>query len=386
LIQVGLLLAASLAMILRPRGIPTSAGPVVGVVVALATTLVDPADAWRAFEAMRSPLLFLVFAVPLAVALDRLGVFDALAATFDGGRHLVALLWWFAAFVVIVFNLDAAVVLLTPLYIRIAQRQALPAEALAFQPALVACFASGVLPVSNLTNLIVADQLDLGVSDFLAHGALPSLVATAIGYLGYRSAFPDRQGGARIDDPVDRRALVLGLPIIAFVLMGFTVGDLVGVPAWSVAAVAAVWAAALARTVPWRAVPVEAIAIAASLAVLVAAAAPHLGLDGVMGRSGAPGSIAVAGAATLASNLTNNLPVTLAGTTALSDVDRAWPLLIGTNVGGVFLMTASLSTLLWRDTARRSGVDVTAARWTTVAVRAGAPALAGAVVTLLVAS
>jgi arsenical pump membrane protein len=300
------------------------------------------------------------------------------------GRHLEVLLWWFAAAVVIVFNLDAAVVLLTPLYIRIAERQSLSVEALAFQPALVACFASGVLPVSNLTNLIVADQLDLGVGDFLAHGALPSLAATAVGYLGYRSAFRDRSGGAHLDAHVNRRALALGLPIIAFVLAGFTVGGAVGVPAWVIAAIATAWAAALDRTVPWRAVPTEAIAIAASLAILVASAAPHLQLDRLMSRSGATGDLAVVGAATLASNATNNLPVTLAGTTALAEVDRAWPLLIGTNIGGVFLMTASLSTLLWRDTAARSGLEVSGARWISVSVRAGAPALLAAVVTLLV--
>ena len=52
----------------------------------------------------------------------RIGVFEALAATVDGGDNLVAGLWLLATAVTIVFNLDASVVLLTPLYIRIAQR------------------------------------------------------------------------------------------------------------------------------------------------------------------------------------------------------------------------------------------------------------------------
>ncbi len=51
---------------------------------------------------------------------------ESLAAIVDGGAHLVAGLWVLAAGVTIVFNLDASVVLLTPLYIRIAQRHAYP--------------------------------------------------------------------------------------------------------------------------------------------------------------------------------------------------------------------------------------------------------------------
>ena len=75
-----------------------------------------------------------------------------------------------AAAVTVVFNLDAAVVLLTPLYIRIARRHGYSPEMLAFQPALLACLASNPLPVSNLTNLIAAEHFDLGVGEFLDHG------------------------------------------------------------------------------------------------------------------------------------------------------------------------------------------------------------------------
>ena len=76
---------------------------------------------------------------------------------------------------VAVLNLDAAVVLLTPLYVRVARRTGLDPVALAFQPVLLACLASSFLPVSNLTNLIAAHQADLGTSDFLVapRGAEP---------------------------------------------------------------------------------------------------------------------------------------------------------------------------------------------------------------------
>jgi arsenical pump membrane protein len=335
-------------------------------------------DAARAVSDVRSALLFLVFAVPLAVTLDQIGVFGALAAMVDGGRHLVAGLWWLAAAVVVVFNLDAAVVLLTPLYIRIARRHGFDVEALAFQPALLACLASSVLPVSNLTNLIVAEQQHLGFYDFVTQLAPASLAATTVGFIAYRRVFHLHPTTDRVDDPVDPRALRRGLPIIAFVLAGFTVGDLAGISAWIVTAVALMWAAAWTRHVPWRAVPVAAIATTAGLVVVVAAAVPHLALDRWFDSPGTAGALRATGAATALSNLTNNLPVSLAASSSIEHPERSWPLLVGTNIGSIFVVTASLSTLLWRDTATRSGVFVSAGRWTAVAVRVGIPALVAA--------
>ena len=68
-------------------------------------------DRYESLRLLRNLLLFLLFAVPLAVRLDRIGVFAALAAMVAGGRHLAAWLWGLAAVVTMVFNLDSAVVL-----------------------------------------------------------------------------------------------------------------------------------------------------------------------------------------------------------------------------------------------------------------------------------
>ncbi len=365
-------------MLTQPFGVAYWAGPVVGVVVACGTTMVGVDEAWSSLSPLREPLLFLVFAVPLAVTLDDLGVFHALTSIIDGGRHLIMWLWVLAAGVVIMFNLDAAVVLLTPLYIRIAQRHGYPPEALAFQPALLACLASGLLPVSNLTNLIVAERLDLGVDDFVRHMALPTLVACTVGYLAYRRTFALPARPAPTAEPVDDRALRLGLPVVAFVLVGFTIGDAAGVPAWVIAAIATAWSSALARTIRWRSVPATAIMVTASLSVLVAAALPFLRLDSIFDRPGNSGQLAALLYGVVGSNATNNLPAILAGTPAIVSSDQTWPLLIGTNLGPVLVLTASLSSLLWQDTAKRLGVDIGAARYSAVGARVGLPALLAA--------
>ncbi len=363
---------------MRPRALPLWAGPAAFAVVGLATTVIHWGDVDESLRLLRNPLLFLVFAVPLAVLLDRLGVFAALAASVDGGRHLVAWLWVLAAGVTVVFNLDAAVVLLTPLYIRIARRHGLSPEMLAFQPALLACLASSPLPVSNLTNLIVAERFDLGVGDFLRHLAVPTLVACAVGFVCFRGAFHLHSTAAGVDEPVDARALRRGLPIVGFVLVGFTLGDALGVPAWVVAAVAAAWAAALVREVPWRTVPYEAIVVAAALAVLVAGAMPHLHIDSLLRADGLGGDVRALLFGVVGSDLTNNLPAVLAGSASLHHESQVWPLLVGVNMGPALVLTGALSGLLWRDTAASLGVQVSARRYTWVGVRVGLPALVAA--------
>src|SRR3954452_9168043 len=138
-------------------------------------------------------LAFLLAAVPLATLLDRLGFFPAAAARLTGPRGTSVLaLWVLAAATTVVLNLDTTIVLLTPLYVRIARRADADPLALALVPLLLASLASSVLPVSNLTNLVVAERTDLSVSSLLAHLGLPSVAAITVGWWCYRRGHPAR--------------------------------------------------------------------------------------------------------------------------------------------------------------------------------------------------
>jgi arsenical pump membrane protein len=385
-IAVGLLVVGIAALFLRPLGAPLWVGPVAAALVGLATRVIHWDAASDSLKLLTKPLLFLLFAVPLAIVLDRIGVFAALAALVDGGEHLVAWLWLLATVVTIVFNLDASVVLLTPLYIRIAQRHGYSPEMLAFQPAMLACLASNPLPVSNLTNLIVAEHFDLGVGDFARHLVLPTIAACFVGWIGFRRTFAiGRPQFASIDEHADMGALRRGLPIVAFVLVGFTVGSALGVPEWIVAALALAWAAMIAAHLPVRAIPHEAILVAAGLGVLVAGASPHLGLASIFDATGVLGRLRSLTFGVVASDLSNNLPAVLAAQSGLHDRTQVWALLVGANIGPVLVISGALSGLLWRDTAGSLGVHVTARRYTDIGLRVGLPALiaAGTVVVLV---
>ncbi|MFT3852151.1 MAG: hypothetical protein QM733_05360 [Ilumatobacteraceae bacterium] len=383
--SVVLLAAGVVTMFLRPHRVPLWAGPVAAAVLGIVTTTVS-LDATRdALHALRDPLLFLALAVPLAILLDHLGVFAALAGRLDHGDHLLLWLWLLGIGVVVVFNLDAAVVLLTPLYVRIAQRHGIDPVVLAYQPALLACLASSPLPVSNLTNLIAAERLDLDVGDFLVHLGPVTAVACTAGWFGYdrwvahhttRSQLAhDLPDMPAVSSGDDARALRLGVPIIAFVLVGFTAGNALGVPAWIVAAIAAVWAMALAHELPWRTVPIGAMLVAAALAVLVAGALPHLHVDRLLDAGGVLGRLRAFGFGAIGADTTNNLPTILAGSASLHERSQVWPLLAGTNLAPILVISGSLSGLLWRDTAGRFGVHITARHYSATGLRVGALAV-----------
>jgi len=388
-VSVVLLAAGVLTMFVRPHRVPLWAGPLAAALLGVATTAISWDATRDALDALRDPLLFLALAVPLAILLDHLGVFSALANRMEHGTHLLLWLWLLATGVVIVFNLDAAVVLLTPLYIRVAQRHRIEPVVLAFQPALLACLASNPLPVSNLTNLIAAERLDLNVGGFLTHLGPMTVVTCAAGWFAYsrwaRRVPPSATPAVVADDAGDARALRVGLPIVGFVLVGFTVGNALGIPAWIVAATATLWAIALVRELPWRTVPIGAMLVAAALAVLVAGALPHLHIDELLDAGGMGGRLRAFGFGAIGSDATNNLPAILAGSASLHDTSQVWALLAGTNLAPILVISGSLSGLLWRDTAGRFGVHVSARRYTVVGLRVGLVAvlLGGLTVVLL---
>ncbi|MCU1454897.1 MAG: Citrate transporter, partial [Acidimicrobiales bacterium] len=193
-----LLLAAAIAgAVGRPWKLPAWTVPSACLAAAVVSGTAAPSDAARALRPLAAPIGFLLCAVPLAILLDRLGFFASVAERVGGRRGGSGGLWVLAAVVTTVLNLDAAVVLLTPLYVQIARRTGRDPLTLAFQPVLLACLASAALPVSNLTNLIAASWTGAGTAAFVLHLGLPSLAATSVGWLRYRSVLdPDRAASA----------------------------------------------------------------------------------------------------------------------------------------------------------------------------------------------
>ncbi|MDQ6837654.1 MAG: SLC13 family permease [Actinomycetota bacterium] len=413
----------------RPFRLPAWAVPVAAAAVVLGAGAISIGSADHALSELSDPLAFLLAAVPLAVLLDRLGFFAAVAGLITARSSSVGGLWILAALVTTVLNLDAAVVLLTPLYVSIARRRGRDPLLLAAQPVLLACLASSALPVSNLTNLIAAAVTGAGTSDFLIHLGMPSLVATAVGWWRYRillrrsevtpaalvapvpsgGGVPEAIGDAQAGDR--RRALVVGGIVVVGVLVGFTIGRRANLAPWEVALVgdaaliavqlggrrtphgslrslrreAIPWRTILATAIPWRAVPVGTALVAGSLAVLAAAAVVHLRVDQLIGGTSIVALARTTLVAAVGANVVNNLPALLVALPATGHgmTPSLWAVLLGVNMGPVLVVTGSLASLLWLDALHRLGVPVRARDFSRIGAQVGLPAALAGVGTAL---
>jgi arsenical pump membrane protein len=338
---------------------------------------------WRlgvgAVRDLAGPLAFLVAAVPLAMALDRMGFFEAVAQRVSNGRAVHGPLWVLATVVTAVLNLDASIVLLTPLYLRIAERRGLPPLSLALQPMLLAALASSALPVSNLTNLIVAERLGASTVDFLTHLGPSTLVGSGVGWFVYRRAFPQHPREpvpTSVADAHPSRVLLIGGSAVSVLLVGFTFGEPLGVQPWMVAGAVVLALSAVTRWRPWKAIPVDAVVIAASLGVLAASAAARTDLSAWLGREGFGGRLTAAALALMGANLVNNLPALLVAADAAGP-QNIWPILAAVNVGPVLWISGSLAGLLWLDLVRRHQIALDHLGYARLGWRLGAvPALA----------
>lgn len=341
------------------------------------------AEQW---SALWPALAFLLAGVPLAALLDRIGFFSAAASLMLGRGHnerSVLGLWVLAALTTAVLNLDTTVVLLTPLAIRLARQAGVDPVPLAAIPLLLASFASSVLPISNLTTLIAAQRFGLTALDVLRHLALPSLVASAVGWWVYRRRYPTTLAAGAPADP-DRRALTVGGAVVAGLLAGFVAGPSLGIDAWVVALAADCALILLVRWVPWRDVPVPTALLVAGIAAVVALAVPADALRGPLEYShpAAVGLLAIAAGAL--ANMVNNLPALLVATGAIDHMTPGmWGWLLGVNVTAVILPIGALANLLWLRIMRAEAVRVGVRGYLAITVPVALPASAAAIVVLL---
>lgn len=329
-------------------------------------------------------LAFLCAGVPLAALLDQLGYFDNVAVLIDRRWHRlpVGALWVLAGVTTAVLNLDTTVVLLTPLYIRVARRAGTDPLPLAVVALLLASFASSILPVSNLTTLIAADRLHLSVSAVVSHLALPSLVASTVGWLVYRRRHPTiLTAGA--PGEIDRRVLRTGTVIVAGLLIGFVVGPSFGVAPWIVALAADLVLVVITRTVPWRDVPLATAFGVAAFAVLAAFVVPPDFLAGLLGADHSLGIAGVALAGAGGANVVNNLPALLIALDSTHHVSWGmWAWLGGVNTGAALVPIGALANLLWWRILRDEHVTISMRGYLQIVVPIAIPALIAAAATL----
>ncbi|MDT7654655.1 MAG: arsenical pump rane protein [Pseudonocardiales bacterium] len=358
-------------------------GLLVAGLLAVSTGLLPAAQAEQSLRRIAPLLLFLGSVIVLATLTKKAKVFDAIAARLaivGRGSYLALFLLCvaFASATTISLNLDTTAVLLTPVFLALAQRARIAALPLAMTTIWLANTASMLLPVSNLTNLLAADRVALSAPAFAARMWAPQLAILAAtmvflwvlywrrgrrGVDRYEPAPPVRLEGSR------QRTLfwVAGGSSVMFIAAIPVVGDQIGYAAAAAATVLVVAFALLDRSalrlslIPW-----QLLIFVTGLFLVV----PTLSIHGLtdlvtalIGTDpGAEGAFRAAAAGAGLSNLVNNLPAYAAGETAvpLDNHNQLLALLIGTNAGPIITPWASLATLLCLESCRAYGLRISA--------------------------
>ncbi len=325
-----------------------------------------------------------VFVAGMSVVVNiaaQVGVFDtvtrALETVAPPGERLRRQALWagliLISIVVTVFlSLDTTAILLTPLAIAVARRNALNLMAISFGVVWIANIASLHLPVSNLTNLLALSGGGFaGELDYILAAWLPATIATGIAVLAALvvNRLPVRVAADNPPPQPDNRAETDPLLRPALITIGVLLPALAlpTIPYWLSSTVAAMvmlgFAIALRRDlVQIRLIPWPSLILASAMSTVATAVNVLGGAQIVQEMLGGTSLLALAATGGLVANLMNNIPAFLALEPAVSNPDSYLALLIGVNAGPIITPWASLATLLWHDQLIRAGVQI---RWRT---------------------
>ncbi len=374
----------------RAAGIPEWGLATLGVAATIAALVAAP-DETRAAAAQNWPPFVLVAGLLLVgLVAERDGLFAAggqvLARLAPNGLVLYAGTAVLVVTATTLLNLDTSVTFLTPVLVYAARSRGEGEAPLMYACLLLSNAGSMMLPGSNLTNLIVLGHLHLSGGAFLAHMALPAIVAAFITAVVV-GAFHHGELRTTIVPASQPVRPVLGIGVVAVGAVAVLVVAL-RAPAVPVAVVGV--AAALirfARRGSDRSLK-DAVGVV-GFPVLVGLLGVAIAL-GTLGRSwSGPATLlshldvwGTAATAALTSVLVNNLPA--ASLLAARQPPHPFSLLVGLNVGPNLFVTGSLAWVLWLRAARAAGGRVELKRASVLGL-ASAPLAIAAAVGVLVA-
>lgn len=352
---------------------------VVGGLVVLALVLVLteylPQSDADALGQRIAPVLGFVVAITVVAELARdAAVFDVVSQRLARwGRGRVLILWALVVVLAVVstvfLSLDTTAVIVTPVVIVLAQSVGVSPLPFALATVWLANTASLALPVSNLTNLLAAPAIGDGPAAFIALSWAPTLVGILMPVV-ILTVVHRRTVFAAYETPPPRRPAdpmlfwsAAGILVVLMPLLVVTHD--VWIPATAAAlALIVVFAVRRRRALRLALVPWQAIALAASLFVLVEAAHAQGLLDFLTAQTAngdSPGDLfRLAALGAVSANAINNLPAYLVLEPVAADPVALMALLIGVNLGPLITPWASLATLLWHHRITALGVTI---RW-----------------------
>lgn len=375
-----------LLMLIRPRGVAEAWWIGAGALLLVLTRLLPLAGAAHALREGMDVYLFLIGMMLLAETARYEGVFDwiagiAVSHARGSAKRLFLLIYLTGVLVTVFLSNDATAVVLTPAVLAAVRRAKVQPRPYLLICALIANAASFVLPISNPANLVVFDAQMPRLPYWLQVFLLPSIASIATTYL-ILYFYSLRKITDNIDDlppppslTASGKAALAAIVISALVLLTASgLGWQLGAPTCAVGLLAVLMASlrdrraavAVVRGVSWSVIPLVAglfmIVEALNRGGLLQIADRGLRWATTLPELG--GKLTAGFATALLSNGMNNLPVGLAGGSALRHAQLSGAIqhavLVGVDLGPNLSVTGSLATILWLIVLRREGVEITA--------------------------
>ena len=366
------------------------AGLMVVALGCVLTGFLPPTDAGALGERI-APVLGFVVAITIVAELARdAAVFDVVSQRLARwGRGRVVVLW--ALVVVLAVVSTVFLSLDTPVVVVLAQSIGVSPLPFALATVWLANTASLALPVSNLTNLLAAPAMGEGPGAFIAMSWAPTLVGILVP-VAILTVLHRRTVFGTYETPEPRRPAdptlfwsATGILVVLMPVLALTPD--VWIPA-TVAALALIALFAVRRRHALRLslVPWQALALAASLFVLVETAHAQGLLDFLTSPTADGDSLGdlfrLAALGAVSANAINNLPAYLVLEPAAGDPVALMALLIGVNLGPLITPWASLATLLWHHRVTALGVEIHWGRFALWGAVAAVPTVALATLVL----
>ena len=372
-----IVLAAVLGLVAWGR-VPDALAAVPAAVLVVVVGLVSFDDALDVLDRLLPTLVFLASIFVIAEAVRAAGLFEQAGAFLSRGpntsvRRLLVAISLAAVAVTTVMSLDATAVLFTPVVIGLVRLRHIDSERPLLVTTQLANAGSGLLPVSNLTNLLVFSATGLTFGGFAVRMFLPTAAASAVvvGVVcrrprGVRTMEPDASPPRPRLDGFAR--FVIASLVVLFVAF-FVVSQLGGEPAWAAAvgagvlAIATVVSRSRSPRLVLAALSPSFVVFVAALGVVVEAAVQHglgsVARDVIPDGDGFWALLAIVGLAALLANVVNNIPATLVLLPVMAGgpISGLLALLVGVNVGPNLTYTGSLATLLWRRVVRAEDIE-----------------------------
>lgn len=400
-LSLGIMIAAIVLMLARPRGLNEAWAVLAGAVAMLLAGAVGVPELPGIVDQTADVLLFLAGMMILTGIADRAGVFETLAESVarlarGNGRALYVLVFLLGAAITATLSLDVTVITLTPVVYALTKRRGLAPLPFMFACTFVANTASLVFPMSNLTNLLLYEPLGLRFAEFTATMWLPNAVALLTNLVVFLRLFRKDIPAAipaivpneadlslpLASHPADRWAMLSGAALAITLLALFACGW-EGYPLWWASLAGAILV--LAAAVATRRITLQQLGDDLSLPLFVFVIAmttlvrgiENTWLDGFHVAVPDSAFATVIGGVTVGavgSNIVNNIPMTVLARSVLETLPGAqqptlaFATLVGTNIGPALTTYGSLATMLWLTLVRKRGMDVTTRHYLRISV------------------